>query len=57
MDSLQRELDRDGELDPHRSRTPPHTITPGNFIRTAIQIEEQQYVHFLACSPQKLIIL
>lgn len=44
VESLRRQLDNDNESDSHRGHTPPHTMTPGTLIWTAIQIEEQQYV-------------
>lgn len=44
MEALRRELNEDGESVPHRNQPLPHAITPGTFIFTAIQIEEQQYV-------------
>lgn len=51
MQSLKDQLDEDEALDRRQGRTPLHAMSPGAFLESAIQIEEQQYVlhHPLVC--------
>lgn len=57
VEVLRRQLNEDNESDSRRGCTPAHTITPGTFIWTAIQIEEQQYVSFSIYPLRQLLIL
>jgi hypothetical protein len=42
MDSLKKQLDNDEAYNVRLGYTPPHSVTAGNFIWNAIQIEEEQ---------------